>query len=75
MLEVTDADSPPTLPAIELDGNGVGTYGTMTFDESSGEWTYTLAVTPEQGGETQALTEGQIETEPSPSGPGLRVLR
>ena len=63
MLEVTDADSPPTLPAIELDGNGVGTYGTMTFDESSGEWTYTLAVTPEQGGETQALTEGQIETE------------
>ena len=61
MLEVTDADSPPTLPAIELDGNGVGTYGTMTFDGSS--WTYTLAVTPEQGGETQALTEGQTETE------------
>ena len=62
-LEVTDADNPPTLPAIELDGDGVGTYGTMTFDESSGEWTYTLAVTPEQGGETQALTEGQTETE------------
>ena len=63
VLEVTDADSPPTLPAIELDGDGIGTYGTMTFDESSGEWTYTLAVTPEQGGETQALTEGQTETE------------
>ena len=62
-LEVTDVDNPPTLPAIELDGDGVGTYGTMTFDESSGEWTYTLAVTPEQGGETQALTEGQTETE------------
>ena len=63
VLEVTDADSPQALPAIELDGDGIGTYGTMTFDESSGEWTYTLAVTPEQGGETQALTEGQIETE------------
>ena len=63
VLEVTDADSPQALPAIELDGDGIGTYGTMTFDESSGEWTYTLAVTPEQGGETQALTEGQTETE------------
>ena len=61
VLEVTDADNPPTLPAIELDGDGIGTYGTMTFDGSS--WTYTLAVTPEQGGETQALTEGQTETE------------
>ena len=47
VLEVTDADNPPTLPTIELDGDGVGTYGTMTFDGSS--WTYTLAVTPEQG--------------------------
>ena len=63
MLEVTDADNPQTLPTIDLDGDGIGTYGTMTFDESSGEWTYTLAVTPEQGGETQALTEGQTETE------------
>ena len=63
VLEVTDIDNPPTLPAIELDGDGVGTYGTMTFDESSGEWTYTLAVTPEQGGKTQALNEGQTETE------------
>ena len=61
VLEVTDIDNPPTLPAIELDGDGVGTYGTMTFDGRS--WTYTLAVTPEQGGETQALNEGQIETE------------
>ncbi len=60
-LVVTDVDNPPTLPAIELDGNGVGTYGTMTFDGRS--WTYTLAVTPEQGGETQALAEGQTETE------------
>ena len=59
VLKVTDADNPPTLPTIEIDG--VGTYGTMTFDGSS--WTYTLAVTPEQGGKTQALTEGQIETE------------
>ena len=61
VLEVTDIDNPPTLPAIELDGDGVGTYGTMTFDGRS--WTYTLAVTPEQGGETQALNEGQTETE------------
>ena len=60
-LVVTDVDNPPTLPAIELDGNGVGTYGTMTFDGRS--WTYTLAATPEQGGETQALAEGQTETE------------
>ena len=63
VLEVTDADNPAILPTIEIDGDGIGTYGTMTFDESSGEWTYTLAVTPEQGGETQALTEGQTETE------------
>ena len=61
VLEVTDVDNPPTLPAIVLDGNGVGTYGTMTFDGRS--WTYTLAVTPEQGSKTQALTEGQTETE------------
>ena len=61
VLEVTDIDNPPILPAIELEGDGVGTYGTMTFDGSS--WTYTLAVTPEQGGKTQALNEGQIETE------------
>ena len=61
VLEVTDVDNPPTLPAIELEGDGVGTYGTMTFDGRS--WTYTLAVTPEQGGKTQALTEGQTETE------------
>ena len=61
VLEVTDVDNPPTLPTIVLDGNGVGTYGTMTFDGRS--WTYTLAATPEQGGETQALAEGQIETE------------
>ena len=32
-----------------------------TFDGRS--WTYTLAATPEQGGKTQALTEGQTETE------------
>ena len=63
VLEVTDVDNPQALPAIGLDGDGVGTYGTMTFDESSGKWTYTLAVTPEQGGKTQALTEGQAETE------------
>ena len=61
VIEVTDVDNPPTLPTIELDGDGVGTYGTMTFDGRS--WTYTLAVTPEQGGKTQALTEGQTETE------------
>ena len=61
VLEVTDVDNPPTLPAIELEGDGVGTYGTMTFDGRS--WTYTLAVTPEQGGKTQALNERQTETE------------
>ena len=43
VLEVTDVDNPQALPAIGLDGDGVGTYGTMTFDESSGKWTYTLA--------------------------------
>ena len=61
VLEVTDIDNPPTLPTIELDGDGVGTYGTMTFDGRS--WTYTLAATPEQGSETQALNEGQTEIE------------
>ena len=57
MLEVTDADSPPTLPTIELDGDGVGTYGTMTFDESSGEWTYTLDERAEALGDQQTATE------------------
>ena len=65
-LEVTDVDNPPTLPAIGLDGDGVGTYGTMTFttdEDGIVTWTYTLAATPEQGDETQGLNEGQAETE------------
>ncbi len=60
VLEVTDADNPPTLPAIELDGDGVGPYGTMTFDAGSGEWTYTLDNnhTTVQGlGGSETLTE------------------
>ena len=66
MLVVTDVDNPPTLPAIGLDGDGVGTYGTMTFttdERGIVTWTYTLAATPEQGDETQGLNEGQAETE------------
>ena len=57
VLEVTDIDNPPTLPAIVLDGDGVGTYGTMTFDESSGEWTYTLDERAEALGDQQTETE------------------
>ena len=59
-LEVTDADAEDTLPTIELDGDGIGTYGAMTFDAATSEWTYTLDNTRP---ETQALKAGQQETE------------
>ena len=55
VLEVTDIDNPPTLPTIELDGDGVGTYGTMTFDGRS--WTYTLDERAEALGDQQTEIE------------------
>ena len=45
---------------LMLEGNGIGTYGTMTFDAAASIWTYTLDNTREA---TQALAEGQTETE------------
>ena len=57
-LEVMGATGTP--PAIMLEGDGVGTYGTMTFDENSGAWTYTLDNT---SAAVQALAEGQQVTE------------
>ena len=47
-----------TPPTIMLDG--VGTYGTMAFDEATGTWTYTL---DNSSAAVQALAEGQTETE------------
>ena len=40
-LTITDADG-DDVPAVALDGDGVGAYGTMTFDVATGIWTYTL---------------------------------
>ena len=40
-LTITDADG-DDVPAVALDGDGVGQYGTLTFDVASGVWTYTL---------------------------------
>ena len=56
-----DDDDPLTpLPVIEIFGDSIGTYGTMTFDATTGEWTYTLDNTRP---ETQALKAGQQATE------------
>ena len=57
-----DDDNNPLTPPpiIELVGDGVGTYGTMTFDAVTREWTYTL---DNIRLETQALQVGQQETE------------
>ena len=57
-LEVSGATGTP--PTIMLDGDGVGIYGTMTFDAANGTWTYTLGNT---NADVQALSEGQTETE------------
>ena len=54
--------SPPIVLAGDgegddvLDGSVRGTYGTMTFDMTSGEWTYTL---DNDDPDTQALKEGE----------------
>ena len=53
-----DPLTPP--PTIEIFGDGIGTYGAMTFDAATSEWTYTLDNTRP---ETQALKAGQQETE------------
>ena len=55
-----DNDPLTPLPAIEFVGDGIGTYGAMTFDAATSEWTYTLDNTRP---ETQALKVGQQETE------------
>ncbi len=64
-ISVSDPDDPLiSLPPIVLldasgeDSNGSvrGTYGTMTFDMTSGEWTYTL---DNDDPDTQALKEGE----------------
>ena len=58
VITVTDADPSDTLPIIELVGDGVGLYGTMTFDAASGEWSYTL-----DDAKSQSLGAGQKEVE------------
>ena len=55
-----DNDPLTPLPTIELDGDGIGTYGAMTFDAATSEWTYTLDNTRP---ETHVLKAGQQETE------------
>ena len=55
-LEVIGAGSAP--PTIMLEGDGGGTYGTMTFDGTT--WTYTLDNT---NGDVQALGVGDTLTE------------
>ena len=66
LTAVDDGDPLTPPPVIEFvgddDGDGVveGTYGTMTFNVSSGGWTYTL---DNMRPETQLLKAGQQETE------------
>ena len=51
-LSIIDDNDPQTTdPAIELVGDGVGTYGTMVFvaSASGGTWTYTLDPVKSQG--------------------------
>ena len=60
-LTAIDDGAPLTpTPIIELVGDGVGTYGMMTFDAATGEWTYTLDNTRP---ETQVLKADQQEAE------------
>ena len=58
-LTITDAEG-DALPTVELDGNGVGQYGTMTFVASAdgGVWTYTLDNT---NAAVQALKDDTLE--------------
>ena len=60
LTAIDDGDPLTPPPIIELVGDGVGTYGMMTFDVDEGEWTYTLDNTKP---ETQELQVGQQETE------------
>ena len=45
VLTIEDADEGDTPPAIALVGDGVGDYGTMTFDPSDNTWFYRLEST------------------------------
>ena len=58
-LTITDAEG-DALPTVELDGNGVGQYGTLTFVASAdgGVWTYTLDNT---NAAVQALKDDTLE--------------
>ncbi len=42
MLTVSDVDSGQTVFAAVAAGDLIGTYGTFTFNETTGAWTYTL---------------------------------
>ena len=62
-LSIIDDNDPQTTdPAIELVGDGVGTYGTMVFvaSASGGTWTYTLDPVKSQG--LKAGVTGAAET-------------
>ena len=56
-LSITDVDD-TVVPAVALDGDGVGQYGTLTFTPSAsgGGWSYAL------DDRAQALKENQTET-------------
>ena len=60
LTAIDDGDPLTPPPTIKLIGDGVGTYGTMTFDAATGEWTYTLDNTRP---ETHVLKADQQEAE------------
>lgn len=57
-LTVTDVDLDETGFKVVADGDLQGKYGEFTFDEASGEWTYTL-----DNDEAQALKGSETVTE------------
>ncbi len=59
-LTVTDPDSGEDVFQAVGSGDLQGTYGALTFDESTGDWTYTI---DNSDPDTDALTQGEIVTD------------
>ncbi|WP_427451992.1 VCBS domain-containing protein [Litorimonas sp. WD9-15] len=57
-VTVTDVDTGETGFQAAMAADLVGTYGTFTFDETSGAWTYSL-----DNSAADALNDGQVVTE------------
>ncbi len=58
-LTASDVDNGAVL-GWTIQGSATGTYGSITIDETTGEWTYTL---DNSSASTQGLKEGDVKTE------------